>query len=160
MYRGNYEFDVDEGGNLKNSAHNLELLKLWSMRCIDGTISGRAMTAISAICLARRPPSAGRGGVRKLANSKLHGSKFPHDAPATATHPSATVHRTRRRASCRDSAEGRVLLRDSKLRLRRGTSVGRVSARNVSDPPVQFVAPAGFRSAGGTQDGGRVWEFH
>ena len=30
MYRGNYEFDVDENGSLKNSAYNLELLrKLW-----------------------------------------------------------------------------------------------------------------------------------
>ena len=64
---------------------------------------------------------------------------------------------------CRlDSAEGRALLRDSKvLGFVEGTSVGRVSARNVSDPPSLFNLwrRQDFdQPPGTTKDGGRVWE--
>ena len=166
MYRGNYEFDVDEDGNLKNSAYNLELLrKLWLDReYIDGDDIGPGDDgdfdngAWHVAC-----HLLGGGGVRKLANGKLAWLQISHDRAGDRYFASATVHEDKAaRIVPLDSAEGRVLLRDSKLLgFVEGTSVGRVSARNVSDPPSLFNLwrRQDFdQPAGTTQDGGRVWE--
>lgn len=166
MYRGNYEFDVDENGNLKNSAYNLELLrKLWLDRAnIDGDDIGPGDPgdfdngAWHVAC-----HLLGGGGVRKLANGKLAWLQISHNGATDRYFASATVHEDKTtRVVPLDSAEGRVLLRDSKvLGFVEGTSVGRVSARNVSDPPSLFNLwrRQDFDQPPGTaQDGGRVWE--
>jgi hypothetical protein len=166
MYRGNYEFDVDESGNLKNSAYNLEQLrKLWLDRTyIDGDDIGPGDPgdfdngAWHVAC-----HLLGGGGVRKLANGKLAWLQVSHNAATDRYFASATVREDKAtRIVPLDSAEGRTLLTDSKLLgFVEGTSVGRVSARNVSDPPSlfnlwrrqDFDQPAGV-----VGDGGRVWE--
>jgi hypothetical protein len=166
MYRGNYEFDVDENGNLKNSAYNLELLrKLWLDRAnIDGNDIGPGDPgdfdngAWHVAC-----HLLGGGGVRKLANGKLAWLQVSHNGATDRYFASATVHEDKTtRVVPLDSAEGRALLRDSKLLgFVEGTSVGRVSARNVSDPPSLFNLwrRQDFDQPPGTaKDGGRVWE--
>ena len=166
MYRGNYEFDVDENGNLKNLAYNLELLrKLWLDRAnIDGDDIGPGDPgdfdngAWHVAC-----HLLGAGGVRKLANGKLAWLQISHNGATDRYFASATVHEDKTtRVVPLDSAEGRALLRDSKvLGFVEGTSVGRVSARNVSDPPSLFNLwrRQDFdQPPGTTQDGGRVWE--
>jgi hypothetical protein len=166
MYRGNYEFDVDENGNLKNSGYNVELLrKLWLDRAnINGNDIGPGDPgdfdngAWHVAC-----HLLGAGGVRKLANGKLAWLQLSHNGATDRYFASATVHEDK--TTCvvpLDSAEGRTLLRDSKvLGFVEGTSVGRVSARNVSDPPSLFNLwrRQDFdQPPGSTQDGGRVWE--
>ena len=166
MYRGNYEFDVDENGSLKNSAYNLELLrKLWLDRAnIDGDDIGPGDPgdfdngAWHVAC-----HLLGGGGVRKLANGKLAWLQVSYNGAADRYFASATVHEDKTtRIVPLDSAEGRALLRGSKLLgFVEGTSVGRVSARNVSDPPSLFNLwrRQDFdQPAGAAQDGGRVWE--
>jgi hypothetical protein len=166
MYRGNYEFDVDENGNLKNSAYNLELLrKLWLDRAnIDGNDIGPGDPgdfdngAWHVAC-----HLLGGGGVRKLANGKLAWLQVSHNGATDRYFASATVDEDKTtRVVPLDSAEGRALLRDSKLLgFVEGTSVGRVSARNVSDPPSLFNLwrRQDFDQPPGTaKDGGRVWE--
>ena len=166
MYRGNYEFDVDENGNLKNLAYNLELLrKLWLDRAnIDGDDIGPGDPgdfdngAWHVAC-----HLLGGGGVRKLANGKLAWLQVSHNGATDRYFASATVHEDKTtRVVPLDSAEGRALLRDSKvLGFVEGTSVGRVSARNVSDPPSLFNLwrRQDFdQPPGTTQDRGRVWE--
>jgi hypothetical protein len=166
MYRGNYEFDVDENGNLKNSAYNLELLrKLWLDRAnIHGDDIGPGDPgdfdngAWHVAC-----HLLGGGGVRKLANGKLAWLQISHNGATDRYFASATVHEDKTtRVVPLDSAEGRALLRGSKvLGFVEGTSAGRVSARNVSDPPSLFNLwrRQDFdQPPGATQDGGRVWE--
>jgi hypothetical protein len=166
MYRGNYEFDVDENGNLKNSGYNVELLrKLWLDRAnIHGDDIGPGDPgdfdngAWHVAC-----HLLGGGGVRKLANGKLAWLQVSHNGATDRYFASATVHEDKTtRIVPLDSAEGRALLRDSKvLGFVEGTSVGRVSARNVSDPPSLFNLwrRQDFdQPPGATQDGGRVWE--
>lgn len=166
MYRGNYEFDVDENGNPKNSAYNVEQLrKLWLDRAnIDGDDIGPGDPgdfdngAWHVAC-----HLLGGGGVRKLANGKLAWLQISHNGATDRYFASATVREDKAtRVVPLDSAEARTLLRDSKLLgFVEGTSVGRVSARNVSDPPSLFNLwrRQDFdQPAGTTQDGGRVWE--
>jgi hypothetical protein len=166
MYRGNYEFDVDENGNPKNSAYNVEQLrKLWLDRAnIDGDDIGPGDPgdfdngAWHVAC-----HLLGGGGVRKLANGKLAWLQISHNGATDRYFASATVREDKAtRVVPLDTAEGRTLLRDSKLLgFVEGTSVGRVSARNVSDPPSLFNLwrRQDFdQPAGTTQDGGRVWE--
>ena len=166
MYRGNYEFDVDENGNLKNSAYNLELLrKLWLDRSnIDGDDIGPGDPgdfdngAWHVAC-----HLLGGGGVRKLANGKLAWLQVSHNGATDRYFASATINEGKAaRVVPLDSSEGRALLRDSRLLgFVEGTSVGRVSARNVSDPPSLFNLwrRQDFdQPPGATQDGGRVWE--
>lgn len=166
MYRGNYEFDVDENGNLKNSAYNLDLLReLWLDReNINGNDIGPGDPgdfdngAWHVAC-----HLLGGGGVRKLANGKLAWLQISHNGATDRYFASATVREDKTtRVVPLDSAEGRALLRDSKvLGFVEGTSVGRVSARNVSDPPSLFNLwrRQDFdQPPGTTQDGGRVWE--
>ncbi len=166
MYRGNYEFDVDENGNLKNSAYNVELLrKLWldrdNVRGNDigpgdpGDFDNGAWHVACHLL--------GGGGVRKLADGKLAWLQISHNGATDRYFASATVREDKTtRVVPLDSAEGRALLRDSKvLGFVEGTSVGRVSARNVSDPPSLFNLwrRQDFDQPPGTpQDGGRVWE--
>jgi hypothetical protein len=166
MYRGNYEFDVDEDGNLKNSAYNLELLrKLWLDReNIDGDDIGPGDPgdfdngAWHVAC-----HLLGGGGVRKLANGKLAWLQISHNGAADRYFASVTAREDKAaRVVPLDSAEARALLRDSRLLgFVEGTSVGRVSARNVSDPPSLFNLwrRQDFDQPPGTvADGGRVWE--
>jgi hypothetical protein len=166
MYRGNYEFDVDENGTLKNSAYNLELLrKLWLDRAnVDGDDIGPGDPgdfdngAWHVAC-----HLLGGGGVRKLASGKLAWLQISHNGATDRYFASATVQEDKTtRVVPLDTAEGRALLRDSKvLGFVEGTSVGRVSARNVSDPPSLFNLwrRQDFdQPPGTTQDGGRVWE--
>lgn len=166
MYRGNYEFDVDENGNLKNSAYNLEQLrKLWLDRDnIDGGDIGPGDPgdfdngAWHVAC-----HLLGGGGVRKLANGKLAWLQVSYNSATDRYFASATVRQDKAtRIVLLDSAEGRTLLADSKLLgFVEGTSVGRVSARYVSDPPSLFNLwrRQDFdQPPGSTQDGGRVWE--
>lgn len=166
MYRGKYEFDVDENGNLKNSAYNLEQLrKLWLDRDnIDGDDIGPGDPgdfdngAWHVAC-----HLLGGGGVRKLANGKLAWLQVSYNSATDRYFASATVRQDKAtRIVLLDSAAGRTLLADSKLLgFVEGTSVGQVSARYVSDPPSLFNLwrRQDFdQPPGSTQDGGRVWE--
>ena len=94
MYRGNYEFDVDENGDLKNSADNLEKLrKLWLDRDnIDGDDIGTGDPgdfdngAWHVAC-----HLLGGGGVRKLANGKLAWLQVSYNSATDRYFASATV---------------------------------------------------------------------
>ena len=166
MYRGNFEFDVEENGDLRNSAYNVEQLrKLWLDRTnIDGDDIGPGDTgdfdngAWHVAC-----HLLGGGGVRRLANKKLAWLQISHNAAADRYFASATVREDKAvRIVPLDSAEGRTLLGGSTLLgFVEGTSVGRVSARHVSDPPSLFNLwrRQDFDQPPGTVlDGGRVWE--
>ena len=151
MYRGNYEFDVDENGDLKNSADNLEKLrKLWLDRDnIDGDDIGPGDPgdfdngAWHVAC-----HLLGGGGVRKLANGKLAWLQVSYNSATDRYFASATVREDKAtRIVLLNSAEGRTLLAELETsRLRRG-NVGRPGVRPLrlrSTVAVQPVAPAGF----------------
>ena len=162
MYRGNYEFDVDEDGNLKNSAYNLELLrKLWLDRDnIDGDDIGPGDPgdfdngAWHVAC-----HLLGGGGVRKLASGKLAWLQVSHDRANDRYFASATVHENKTAQIVPLELGGGTCaacqLEASRLR---GRHFGRPGVRPLCVGPalpVQFVAPAGFRSAGGDDAGRR-----
>jgi hypothetical protein len=167
MYRGSYEFDVNENGDLLNSAYNLEQLrKLWLDRSqIDGEdLIGPGdpgdfdYGAWHVAC-----HLLGGGGVRQLKNGKLAWLQVSHNGATDRYFASATVHEDKAAHIVPlDSADGRTLLDGSKLLgFVEGTSVGRVSARNMCDPPSLFNLwrRQDFdQPPGTTKDGGRVWE--
>src|SRR5215475_13704680 len=133
MYRGKYEFDVDENGNLKNSAYNLEQLrKLWLDRNdIHGDDIGPGDPgdfdngAWHVAC-----HLAGGCGVKKLADDSLAWLQISHDARVDRYFASVTVLEGRNnRTVPLSSAEGIVLLRNSTLLgFVEGTSLVRVAA--------------------------------
>jgi hypothetical protein len=166
MVRGKYEFDIDDNGNLSNSASNVELLRrLWLDRStIDGDTLGPGDPgdfdhgAWHVAC-----HLLGGCGVRRLVDGKLVWLQVSHDNRTDRYFASATFREGRStQTTSLDSAEGRSLLRGSTLLgFVEGTSLGRVSARFMMDPPIIFNLwrRQDFDHPPGTeQDGGRVWE--
>jgi hypothetical protein len=162
MERGTYEFDVSDDGNLTNTAANVDLLrKLWLDRSvISGDDLGpgdpgdfdhgawHVACHVSAAC-----------GVRQRADGNLAWLQISHDDRADRYFASVTVNT---RTVPTDSAEGRILLRQSRLLgFVEGTSKGRTSARFANDPPSLFNLwrRQDFDQPPHTEkDGGRVWE--
>src|SRR5262249_6037728 len=104
----------------------------------------------------------GGGGVRQLKNNKLAWLQVSHNSATDRYFASATVHEDKAaRIVPLDSADGRILLDGSKLLgFVEGTSVGRVSARNMCDPTSLFnlLRRQDFdQPPGTTKDDGRVW---
>ena len=166
MYRGNYEFDVDENGNLKNSAYNLEQLrKLWLDRDnIDGDDIGPGIPAISTTAPGMSPAtSLGGGGVRKLANGKLAWLQVSYNGATDRYFASATVREDKAtRIVLLNSAEGAPCCRT------RNFSALSKELRSAGCPPATSPIRRRCSTCGAgristsrrarPQDGGRVWE--
>jgi hypothetical protein len=166
MERGTYKFEVSDGGDMINTAANVELLRqLWLDRSvIDGDDLGpgdpgdfdhgawHVACHVAAGC-----------GVRQRADGSLAWLQISHDDRADRYFASVTVlEGSNTRTAPTDSAEGRILLRQSRLLgFVEGTSTGRTSIRFANDPPSlfnlwrrqDFDQPPGSK-----EDGGRVWE--
>jgi hypothetical protein len=166
MERGSYEFEVAESGDLLNTAGNVEALReLWLDRNrITGDDLGPGDPgdfdhgAWHVAC-----HLAGACGVRERADGSLAWLQISHDERARLYFASVTVvEGSNTRTMPIDSAEGRMLLRGSRLLgFVEGTSIGRTSARFTNDPPTLFNLwrRQDFdRPPGSPEDGGRVWE--
>lgn len=166
MLRGSLQFDVDDDGDLLNSAGNVETLRrLWLHHTLvepkhlgPGDRGDFDVGAWHVGC-----HLAAAGGVRRARDGSLLWLEISHDHVADEYYGSATARRAGAVETVRlDSAEGRTLLDDSKpLGFVEGTSTGRISARHVSDPPDRFQL---WRRQDFDQpstcpdDGGKVWE--
>lgn len=164
--RGSFRFDAIPGGDLANTAANVERLrKLWLDRSvINGNDLGPGDPgdfdngAWHVAC-----HLVGASGVRLSTEGRPLWLEISHDAVADSYFASVTVADGGRARTLRlDSAEGRWLLeRSSLLGFVEGHSLGRTSARGVEDPPTlfnlwrrqDFDHPVGSPS-----DGGKVWE--
>jgi hypothetical protein len=164
--RGTYKFEVSDSGDLLNEAANVDRLrKLWlDRRLIKGDDIGPGDPgdfdhgAWHVAC-----HLAGACGVRKRADGGLAWLQISHDDRADRYFTSVTVQEGgNARTVPTDSAEGRILLRQSRLLgFVEGTSKGRVSARFANDPPDLFNLwrRQDFdQPVGSEEDGGRVWE--
>lgn len=166
MLRGAFQFEVTDDGDLLNSAGNVEALRrLWLHHTlVEGTLLGpgdRGDFDVGAWHVACH--LAGAAGARRAADGSLLWLEISHDHAADAYYASVTVKRGGIVETVRlDSAEGRSLLRSSKLLgFVEGTSTGRVSARDVDDPPDRFNRwrRQDFdQPIGSDEDGGKVWE--
>jgi hypothetical protein len=167
MLRGTFKFEVyDDSGHLNNSGTNVERLRsLWLDRSMikddalgPGDPGDFDHGAWHVAC-----HLLGGCGMRRLADGKPVWLQVSHDGRTDRYFASATVGDGRSaRTVPLDSAEGRTLLLDSTLLgFVEGTSLGRVSARFMTDPPTlfnlwrrqDFDQPPGIE-----KDGGRVWE--
>jgi hypothetical protein len=164
--RGTFRFELAAEDQLLDSATNVEILRqLWLDRAlIDGSGLGPGnpgdfdFGAWHSAC-----HLLGAGGVRQATDDRLLWLEISweptrDDYFAGVTAKTAAGVQTVPIAS----AEGRELLEDSKLLgFVEGTSVGRVSARRVWDPPnlfnlwrrQDFDLPSGRKG-----NGGKVWE--
>jgi hypothetical protein len=166
MERGTYKFEVSDDGDLADTAGNVNLLrKLWLDRLV---ISGDDLGpgdpgdfdhgAWHVAC-----HLAGGCGVRQRTDGSLAWLQISHDGRSDWYFASATVQKDgNARTVPINSAEGRILLQDSRLLgFVEGTSKGRVSARFANDPPSLFNLwrRQDFdQPPGSDDDGGRVWE--
>jgi hypothetical protein len=166
MERGTYEFEVSDDGNLTNNGNNVQLLrKLWlDRRVIKGDDLGpgdpgdfdngawHVACHVAAGC-----------GVRECKDGSLAWLQISHHERADRYFASVTVlNGGSTRTFAADTADGRVLLKDSRLLgFVEGTSKGRTSARFTTDPPSLFNLwrRQDFdQPPRSDEDGGRVWE--
>jgi hypothetical protein len=166
MERGTYKFEVSDSGDLANTGANVVLLrKLWLDRAVifgdelgpgdPGDFDNGAWHVACHV--------AAGCGVRERADGSLAWLQISHDAREDRYFASVTVLEGRNtRTVPTDSAEGRILLRKSRLLgFVEGTSKGRTSARAAADPPNLFNLwrRQDFDQPPGSDlDGGRVWE--
>jgi hypothetical protein len=166
MERGTYKFEVSDSGDLTNTGANVVLLrKLWLDRAVifgdelgpgdPGDFDNGAWHVACHV--------AAGCGVRERADGSLAWLQISHDAREDRYFASVTVLEGRNtRTVPTDSAEGRILLRKSRLLgFVEGTSMGRTSARAAADPPNLFNLwrRQDFDQPPGSDlDGGRVWE--
>lgn len=166
MGRGALGFDVSDIGDPLNTASNVERLRsLWLDRTHvrgddlgPGDFGDFDWGAWHVACHV-----LGGCGVRQRPEGGLLWLEISHSGRADEYFASVTVAEGRdTRTAPIDSAEGRLLLRGSKLLgFVEGTSRGRTSARSVNDPPDLFNLwrRQDFdQPLGSTEDGGRVWE--
>ena len=167
MERGTYKFEVmEDGRDLINNGANVDRLrKLWLDRdLIKGEDIGpgdpgdfdhgawHVACHLAAAC-----------GVRQRIDDSLAWLQISHNNQVDRYLASVTVlDGGNVRTLPIDSAEGRILLRQSRLLgFVEGTSKGRISARVADDPPNLFNLwrRQDFDQPPGTEeDGGRVWE--
>jgi len=166
MERGPYKFEVSDDGDLLNSANNVQRLRqLWLDRSvIDGDDLGPGdpgdfdYGAWHVAC-----HLAGACGVRKRPDGSLTWLQIAHNERTDLYFAGVTVLEGRNtRTVPIDSAEGLILLRESRLLgFVEGTSKGRTSARFANDPPSLFNLwrRQDFDQPPGSDlDGGTVWE--
>jgi hypothetical protein len=163
--RGTYKFEVLDDGTLVNNAANVDRLrKLWlDRRLIKGDDIGPGDPgdfdhgAWHVACHV-----VGACGVRQRADGGLAWLQISHDRGDRYFASVTVLEGGQARTVPIDSAEGRVLLRESRLLgFVEGTSKGRISARHVNDPPGLFNLwrRQDFdQPIGSAEDGGRVWE--
>lgn len=163
MTRGTFKFDVTPGGDLIDSAANVECLRrMWLDRSmIDGDDLGPGDTgdfdfgAWHSAC-----HLIGGGGVRRAADGRILFLEVSHDKAKDEYFASvtpaggATEHL--------DSNAGKALLAGSTLLgFVEGNSVGHISARGVDDPPTRFnlwKRQDFDQPVTSDGDGGKVWE--
>jgi hypothetical protein len=166
MLRGALQFDVDDDGDLLNSAGNVEALRrLWLHHTLvepkhlgPGDRGDFDIGAWHSGC-----HLVAAGGARRARDGGLIWLEISHDRVADEYYASATARRAGGIETVRvDCAEGRALLVDSKLLgFVEGTSTGRISARHVNDPPDRFRLwrRQDFdQPNASSEDGGKVWE--
>lgn len=166
MPRGALQFETTAEGDLANSAANVESLRgLFLHRSlIEGEDLGpgdRGDFDHGAWHVACHV--AGAGGVRRRPDGSLMWLEISHRGTVDEYYATTTVRRAGRFETIAiDGADGRVLLSDSLLvGFVEGTSLGRISARGVIDPPDRFN---GWRRQDFDQpfdslaEGGKVWE--
>ncbi len=166
MKRGSYGFMIGGEGQVLDTPENVEALrKLWLGReLVEGYYLGPGNPgdfdhgAWHVGC-----HLVAAGGVRQTKNGSLLWLEISHDMVHDQYYGSVTRRvENEIKTSRLDSAEGRALVYDSKLLgFVEGNSVGRISARGISDPPnlfhlwrrQDFDQPIDSKS-----DGGKVWE--
>lgn len=166
MKRGTFQFDVDNDGNLTNSAQNVEALRrLWLDRSlVDGYYLGPGDKgdfdngAWHVGC-----HLAGAGGAMRSKDGRLLWLEISHHPDADDYFASVTVKTGNAARTHRlDAADGRALIADATLLgFIEGNSTGHISARGVNDPPTLFNLwrRQDFdQPVDSPDDGGKVWE--
>jgi hypothetical protein len=166
MKRGTLSFEVTPDGDLLNTPANVDALRaLWLGRdLVDGDDLGpgdRGDFDYGAWHVACH--LAGAGGARRSTSGSTLWLEISHRTDRDEYYASVTARSGSRTDTVAiDSAEGRDLLRGSTLLgFVEGHSVGRVSARGVSDPPDRFngwLRQDFDQPVDSTADGGKVWE--
>src|SRR5262245_9998485 len=167
MLRGAFQFEVTDGGDLMNTARNVETLRrLWLHHTlVQGEDLGpgdRGDSAVGAWHVACH--LAGAGGVRQAADGSRIWLEISHDGATDEYYASATVKSAGTiRTERLDSADGRTwLLGSGLLGFVEGTSTGRISARGIQDPPDRFNLwrrqDFDLPADDAESDGGKVWE--
>jgi hypothetical protein len=166
MTRGTFNFEITSAGDLVDGPANVETLRtLWLDRTlIDGDDLGPGDAgdfdngAWHVAC-----HLIGAGGVRRAAGGGLLWLEISHDPAADEYFGSVTSGAGAAAVTSRlDSAAGRAAMNGSELLgFVEGNSVGRISARGVTDPATRFN---GWRRQDfnhpvtSDKDGGKVWE--
>ncbi|MBF0410967.1 MAG: hypothetical protein HQM10_26725 [Candidatus Riflebacteria bacterium] len=166
MKRGSIGFEVLDSGNLVNSAENVELLrKLWLDRdLISGELLGPGdpgdfdYGAWHSSC-----HLVSAGGVAKTIEGKFLWLEISYDSKKDEYYSSVSFQASGMVKNWRlDSADGRKITSNAKiLGFVEGNSNGRISARNVIDPPKRFNLSRRqdydmYESD--PREGGKVWE--
>lgn len=166
MKRGSFQFDVTGEGSIVNNDGNVEALRrLWLDRTLiygddlgpgdPGDFDNGAWHVACHLVAA--------GGVRRASDGRFLWLELSHDPGQDEYFASVTTDTGGQFGTVRlDSPEGKSLLQGSTLLgFVEGSSVGRISARGVQDPPDRFNGwtRAQFdRPAGSSDEGGKVWE--
>ena len=166
MPRGAFQFEITPDGDLLNSAANVEILRnlflhpslVFGDDLGPGNRGDFDRGAWHVAC-----HIAGAGGVRRHRDGRLMWLEISHRSRTDDYAATVTV---RGHAGVEtlgvDTADGRAVLAGSTLAgFVEGTSVGRISARDVIDPPDRFNTwrRQDFdQSVGSAEDGGKVWE--
>lgn len=166
MTRGAFAFEVTDRGDLMNTVGNVETLRRLFLHhtLVTGDDLGpgdRGDFDVGAWHVSCH--LAGAGGARRARDGRLLWLEISHDRAIDSYFASVSVRQGQSvRTIPVDSAEGRLLLRDSKLLgFVEGTSLGTISAQGVQDPPdlfnlwrrQDFDQPVDSEAEGGT-----VWE--
>jgi hypothetical protein len=164
--RGALQFQITPTGDLYNTATNVKLLQqLWADRTLirgddlgPGDPGDFDFGAWHSSC-----HLLGAGGVIQLPDKRILWLEISHDGGPDAYFASATQREPAGVQTVRlDSAEGRDLCEQSTLLgFVEGNSIGRTSARNRVDGPVQFNLwrRQDFdQPVSSEEDGGKVWE--
>ncbi len=166
MPRGAFGFDVTDTGDLIDSTQNVEALRnLWlSRKLVQGSSLGPGDPgdfdngAWHVGC-----HLAGAGGVKRSKNGALLWLEISHNTTRDEYYASVTMKEGKDiKTFALDSAEGRSIVKGSELLgFVEGNSLGRTSARGVSDPANLFNLwrRQDFdQPVNGEEDGGKVWE--